>query len=124
MLMLMASGVPVFDHIEAELETRPEYIVISPVYEELLKISQTGSPTERRKALIALRLLADFCKVLPYELREKESVDEAIIRYAKESGAIVATNDRTLRAKLRKLGIPEAYLREESRRVVVEGYYK
>jgi len=46
------------------------------------------------------------------------------VRYALETGAIVATNDRILRRKLRELGVPEAYFREEGRRVKVEGYYK
>ncbi len=124
MAMLMASGVPVLDHIEEELEARPRFVVIRPVYEELVKIANSVTGTARKQALFALELVNKFCEVVDYELLSGEDVDDAIVRYALETGAIVATNDRILRRKLRELGVPEAYFREEGRRVKVEGYYK
>lgn len=124
MVMLMASGVPVLDHIEEELEAKPRFVVIRPVYEELVKIANSTTGTTRKQALFALELINRFCDVIDYELRDNETVDNAIVRYALEKGAIVATNDRALRKKLREHGIPEAYFREEGRRVKVEGYYK
>lgn len=124
MLMLMASGVPVLEHIEEELETKPRFVVIKPVYEELVRIVNTSKGLVRKHAQLALEFVNRFCEVVDYDLREAESVDDAIVNYAIENKAIVATNDKALRKRLRELGIPEAYFREESRRIKVEGYYK
>ncbi|MEM1695283.1 MAG: 30S processome protein Utp24 [Desulfurococcaceae archaeon] len=123
MLMLAASGVRVFEQIEEQLETKPRFVVLSPVLNELIKLSRTPSQSLRKQALLALELVRMFCEIVDYGNVETSSVDELIIRYAVENKAIVATNDRELRAKLRAIGIPEAYFREESRRVVVEGYF-
>ncbi|MGC8982405.1 MAG: PIN domain-containing protein [Desulfurococcaceae archaeon] len=124
MLMLAANGIRVFEHIEEQLASKPRYLILRPVYNELVKIATTGPPQVRRKALFALKLVEVFCEVVDYGDESSTSVDDLIIKYALENRAIVATNDRELRSKLRKLGIPEAYFREESRRVVVEGYFK
>lgn len=123
MLMLAASGVRVFEQIEEQLETRPRFVVLSPVLNELIKLSRTSAQSLRKQALLALELVRMFCEIVDYGNVETSSVDELIIRYAVENKAIVATNDRELRARLRAIGIPEAYFREESRRVVVEGYF-
>ncbi|MEM4663713.1 MAG: 30S processome protein Utp24 [Desulfurococcaceae archaeon] len=123
MLMLAANGVRVFEQIEEQLETKPRFVVLSPVLNELIKLSRTSAQSLRKQALLALELVRMFCEIVDYGNVETSSVDELIIRYAVENKAIVATNDRELRAKLRAIGIPEAYFREESRRVVVEGYF-
>ncbi|MEM4481554.1 MAG: PIN domain-containing protein [Desulfurococcaceae archaeon] len=124
MLILMASGVPLLDYIEESLETKPEYVVLKPVYDELLKISNKEGSLDAKRALFAIKIVEEYCKVLPYDIGGQESVDDAIIKFAVENKAIVATNDRALRTRLRELGVPEAYFREESRRIVIEGYYK
>ncbi len=123
MLLLMADGVPVLDNIKEALETEPLFIVLKPVYNELVKLASSGGNKLRRKARFALEIVEKYCKIVDFELKEGESVDDGIIRFALENKAIVATNDRELRRKLRALGIPEAYLREEAWRVVVD-YYK
>ncbi|MEM4762566.1 MAG: 30S processome protein Utp24 [Desulfurococcaceae archaeon] len=124
MLMLIADGIPVLDHIREELEAEPRFIVIKPVYDELLKIAYSNNGKIRKKALFAIEIAEKYCEITEYELRKNENVDDAILRFALENKAIVATNDKILRARLREAGIPEAYFREEARRVKVEGYYK
>jgi len=121
MLMLAASGVRVFEQIEEELETKPDFVVLKPVYDELVKIATSYKSSTARKALLALRLAEQYCRIVEYTLRPGESVDDAIVNFALQHNAIVATNDRELRRKLRLHGIPEAYFREEARRVKVEG---
>ncbi|MEM2025065.1 MAG: PIN domain-containing protein, partial [Desulfurococcaceae archaeon] len=96
MLILMASGVPLLDYIESALETKPEYVVLKPVYDELLKISNKEGSLDARRALFAIKIVEEYCKVLPYDLGGQESVDDAIIKFAVENKAIVATNDRAL----------------------------
>lgn len=120
-LLMIADGVRVFDHIEEELETRPEYLVITPVLDELKKLATTGSIALSRKASLALRAVELYCKVVDYPLHPGEKVDDALVRFASETGAIVATNDKELRAKLRERGLSEIYLREESMRMRFEG---
>jgi len=123
MLMLAASGIPVFENIEEELAVKPEFIVLKPVYDELVNIANSSKGTTARKALFALKLVEKYCRVVDYSVDLGERVDEAIIRFALENHAIVATNDRELRRKLRVHSIPEAYFREEARRVKVEGLF-
>lgn len=120
-LLMIADGVRVFDHIEEELETKPEYLVITPVLTELKKLAALGSTSLSRKASLALRAVELYCKVVDYPLLPGEKVDDALVRFASETGAIVATNDRELRAKLRERGLSEIYLREESMRMRFEG---
>ncbi len=122
MLMLAASGVPVLEHIEEELETKPEFIVLKPVYDELVRIAMRSGGIAAKRALFALKLVEQFCKIIDYTSKPGENVDDAIVNFALQNNAIVATNDRELRKRLRLLGIPEAYFREEARRVKVEGY--
>lgn len=124
MLILMAEGIPVMEYIEEEIETKPRYIVIKPVYDELAKIAGEETGLTRRKAITALEIARRYCEIVEFDLKQGESVDDAIIRFAVENKAIVATNDRELRNRVRNMGLPEAYLREESMRIRVEGYYK
>jgi len=123
MLMLAASGIPVFENIEEELAVKPEFIVLKPVYDELVNIANSSKGITAKKALFALKLVEKYCRIVDYSVESGESVDDAIIRFALQNHAIVATNDRELRRKLRIHGVPEAYFREEARRVKIEGLY-
>lgn len=124
MLILAASGVRVFEDIEEQLETKPRFIVLKAVYDELVRLSREAPPSVRKKAVLALELIQKFCEVVEYGGSEHHNVDDLILKFALENKAIVASSDRELRARARRLGIPEAYLREESMRVVVEGYFR
>lgn len=122
MLMLAASGIRVFEQIEEELESKPEFVVLRPVYEELVKIATQSKGITAKRARLALKLVEQYCVVVDYALKPGESVDDAIINFATQNRAIVATNDRDLRRRLKQSGVGEAYFREEARRVKVEGY--
>lgn len=124
MLMLAADGIRVFDDIESQLETKPRYIVLKAVYDELVSLTRSGPLSIRRKAQLALELVRMFCEIANYEDPNAKDVDELILKYASLNKAIVASCDKELRNKARKIGLPEAYLREESKRVIVEGYFK
>lgn len=121
MLLLIANGINVFEQIEEKTLAKPEYIVLKPVIEELEKIMNKGTPSLRRKAGFALEIARKFCKIVDIKTRPGEKVDDLLIRYAAENNAAVATNDRELRKKLREIGIPEIYLREEGMIIEVEG---
>lgn len=122
MLMLAASGIRVFEQIEEELESKPVFVVLKPVHDELVKLASNSKGVTAKMAHLALKLVEQFCVVVDYALKPGESVDDAIVNFALQNRAIVATNDKELRRKLRQIGIGEAYFREEARRVRVEGY--
>jgi len=65
----------------------------------------------RQKGRLALELIKKHATVLKTCTKEGESVDDAIVRIAKEMCAIVATGDREIRKKLRKEGIPVIFIR-------------
>jgi len=123
MLMLIASGVNVLDQIEEKLAVKPRYVVLKPVVIELEKLASSGKPSVSKKASFALEVVRRFCKIVEVDAAEKKSVDELILEFAEKHHAVVATNDRELRRKLRERGIPEIYIREDGFRVEVEGLY-
>ncbi|RLG81712.1 MAG: 30S processome protein Utp24 [Thermoprotei archaeon] len=122
MLMLISSGINIFDQIEEKLAIKPRYVVLTQVIEELEKLAKKGKPATRKKAKFALEIVERYCKIVNTNTgTEYKSVDEAILEYALRKGAIVATNDKELRRKLRENCIPEIYIREESMRINIEG---
>lgn len=118
-ILLLADGIDFFNMIEEKLDVKPIYIVLNIVVDELVELSKQN-PSMAKKVDFVLNIIKDKC-VFENTLIEVEDVDEALIEYALAFKAAVATNDKELRKRLRKLGIPEIYLREESRRVSIEG---
>lgn len=113
MLMMAGRGLGIFEQIEEILNSKPVFIVLSQVKKELEKIANTGSPRERRAAAVALELIKAKCIVMDLGQSEAKGVDELIIDAALREKALVATNDRKLRKKLREKGLAEIYFREE-----------
>lgn len=100
--LLMPFQFPV--DIESELCRllgRYEIAVPSSVLEELGRLART-----KREAKAALKL-AERYRVVEASGRR----DPAILRLARELGAIVLTNDKRLRRQLRAAGIPVIHLR-------------
>jgi rRNA-processing protein FCF1 len=102
-----------FKGVEDLVAKRPAFILISPVREELLRISKEGGK-RGRMAKLAIRL-AERCEEIRFEPPGGGGADEALIAASEELGAIVATNDGALRRKLRNINVPVIYLRERSR---------
>jgi len=109
----------IFYEIEGLLSRRVRYIVISPVKDELYRLSIESSERGRR-AVNALRLL-DRCEIVEFERGPREAVDDLLVRFAVENRAIVATADTLLRKRLRDINVPVIYVRERSR-LELEGY--
>ena len=111
----------VFSEIERLLSGRVQFIVLKPVRKELERLS-SKSYELGRKASFALRFL-EKCEEVPVELDGMETVDEAIVRIAKENRDIVATSDMALRKKLRDINVPVIYVRNCSK-LELEGFPK
>jgi rRNA-processing protein FCF1 len=105
--------IDIFERIEKLLLGRVKFIMISPVYDELKRLSRKHSKVGRQ-ALFALKL-AKRCQTMNVRLNESESVDDSLIRVSKEIKAIVATTDLKLKKRLRDMGVPVIYLRGKSR---------
>jgi len=77
-------------------------------------MAEKGSPKLRRQATAALKL-AEKCKVFNVEKKQEETNDDVILRVATQWKCPVATNDRTLKQRLRDISIPVIYMRQKSR---------
>ena len=99
-------GIDIFDAIEELLSRHVEFVLPSPVFEEVARVAGRMRGPEK----IALEL-AKKCRVELVERLPGETVDDLIVRLAREWRCPVATNDARLRRRLRSLGLPVIYLR-------------
>lgn len=109
----------IFEELANLLNQRFEPILLSSTQRELQGLSESTSPKERQQAVLALRL-AEKCRVVPIEKGLTETYDDVVVRVAAEWRSPVATNDRELKRRLRKLGLPIIFLRQKQR-LVLEG---
>jgi rRNA-processing protein FCF1 len=106
----------VFEEIDKRVGRRTEKIVLTPVYQELERLSKEGKSKVRRQAETVIEHVetADFTSV-DIELKSSETVDDLIVRVASLWKCFVATNDRVLRKRLTQSGVPVVYLRQRNR---------
>ena len=112
-------NVDVFEELTNLLNQRFEPILLSSTQKELQGLAESTSPKKRKQAQLALRL-AEKCRVVPVEKGLRETYDDVIVRVSAEWKSPVATNDRELRKRLRKVGVPVIFLRQK-RRLEMEG---
>jgi rRNA-processing protein FCF1 len=112
-------GLDVFSELEKILSVKVEPVLLPPVAEELGRLVSRGKPKVKKIASSALRL-AEKCVRLEYGRRTGETVDDYLVRVAKETGLPVATADLELKRKLRAKGITTIYVRG-GRRLEFEG---
>jgi len=106
--------VDILEGMTSLLNRRFEPILLSPTYHELQTMAERGSPKLRRQAAMALKL-AEKCRIFSVEKRKGETNDDVILKVATQWKCPVATNDRTLKQRLRDISIPVIYLRQKSR---------
>ncbi len=104
-------GVDVFEEAERTLNNLPEYYVTRSVLREIELLKQGASPSFAKELSFAEKI-AERCSVLDVEAREKETVDESILRTAVEKRLIVGTTDAELRRRLREAGVKVLILRQ------------
>jgi len=106
--------IDIFEELAKLLNQRFEPVLLSTTHNELLTMSEKGSPKRRKQASLALKL-AEKCSRISVEKSAEETNDDVILRIATEWKSPVATNDRELRKKLRNRDIPVIFLRGKSR---------
>lgn len=106
-------NIDIFEELANIINRRFEPIILSTTHEELKKLIERGSTKLRRQAVFALNLAQRCCQI-NVEKDDGESYDDVIVRVASEMKCGVATNDRALRKKLRRINVTAIYLRQKS----------
>ena len=88
-----------------------EPILLSSTKQELEGLAMS-SPKIQKQAVLALGL-AEKCRFVSVEKGSDESYDDVIVRVAAEWKCTVGTNDKELRKRLRKVGVPVIFLRQK-----------
>ncbi|UCE95355.1 MAG: hypothetical protein JSV51_06395 [Candidatus Bathyarchaeota archaeon] len=105
--------IDIFVELSRILNRNFEPIILSTTHKELQKMAE-GRPTKlQRQAAFALKF-AQHCRQIPAEKGREESHDDVIVRVASEIKCCVATNDKALKKKLRKLNVPVIYMRQKT----------
>ncbi len=112
-------NVDVFEELAKLLNRRFEPILLSSTQKELQGLAESSSPKKRKHAQLALRL-AEKCRLVPVKKAFEETYDDVIVTISEEWKSPVATNDRELRKRLRKMGVPVIFLRQK-RHLEMEG---
>lgn len=102
-------------HVDIEREVRRildfnfEIVVPTVVVTELERIVKQGNQKEATEA----RMAVELAKTYRVEKSDTDG-DTALLRMAEKLNAIVVTNDKVLRARLRAKGIPNIYMRSRA----------
>ncbi len=113
---LMASakfGIDILREAESLLGRRTKFLVLEDVKRELESIRK-GHGKDSAEAGFALDIVS-MCDQTPTVKGLRHSVDGKLITLAKRLGAIVATNDKLLRRRLRDINVPTLYVRDKSK---------
>ena len=103
--------VDIFEELSNLLNRSFEPILLSSTEQELKGLAMS-SPKIQKQAVLALSL-AEKCRFVSVEKGSDESYDDVIVRVAAEWKCTVGTNDKELRKRLRKVGVPVIFLRQK-----------
>ncbi|MFX1261797.1 MAG: PIN domain-containing protein [Promethearchaeota archaeon] len=113
-------GLDVFSEAETILEQRVEFVILDSVLQEINKLARTAKGSDKRAFRIALKLAANCRKVDVQDTHSEMTVDDQLIEYTAQTGGVLATNDKDLRARARTRGLPVLLLRSK-KRLALEG---
>ncbi|MBS7642701.1 MAG: 30S processome protein Utp24 [Candidatus Bathyarchaeia archaeon] len=122
LLLPFQFGIDPFEAVKDLLDRNVEFIVLPQIVEEVRHIAD-GMGDNSRGARLALKLIEEKCIIMDLDEVRGLNTDESILKAAIKLEAVVATNDRELRKKLRSKGIPTIFLREYSH-LEIDGYVR
>ena len=111
LLIPLRFGVDIFEEAERVLNQPPECYVTRSVLKEIEQLKRGANPSFVKDLSFAEKI-AESCGVLEVEAEEGETVDESILRTAREKRFIVGTTDAELRKRLREAGVKVLVLRQ------------
>jgi rRNA-processing protein FCF1 len=104
-------GVDVYSELERLLEGKFQPVVPTAVIDEINRLSMEAKPGLARELNFALEM-AKKMELIADPKISNESVDDYILRIAKDGRYLVATTDSNLRRRLRREGVTVIYLRQ------------
>lgn len=116
LMMQFQFSVDIESEMRRILDVQYEIIVPDIVLGELRNLATSMTGKDRGEVLMAIRLAHTFRIV-----KTEGPADTGILRVAEKLGAIVVTNDKILRARLRAKNIPNIHLRSKAF-LTVEGH--
>ncbi|MHA2060700.1 MAG: hypothetical protein ACW963_00195 [Candidatus Sifarchaeia archaeon] len=120
--MLSEIQINIISELDRLVKREYELIALSGVLTELEGLLSKSKPKKRKKVEFALRFLREQnIKVLNEKLLSNETADEYILRIAKKTKFVVATNDAKLKKKLKDANNSVIYLRQKSY-LAVDGF--
>ncbi|MFX1453635.1 MAG: PIN domain-containing protein [Promethearchaeota archaeon] len=112
--------IDIFEEINRIILRNYKLIAFPAIIEELKKLeAKKNSIKWKNKIQLALKL-AENCEIYEESPLPNETIDNFILRIAKEKNWYVATNDKTLKKKLKNQGVPIIYLRQK-KYLILEG---
>lgn len=104
--------VDIFEELANLLNQRFKPILLSSTKKELQGLIES-TPKFGKQAILAFEFTKK-CHFVQVDKDLKESYDDVIVRVSSKWKTPVATNDRELRRRLRKNGVPVIFLRQKS----------
>jgi rRNA-processing protein FCF1 len=106
--------IDIFEELKTLLNVNLEFILLSPILDELRLLAEKRSPKMRKNASYVLKL-TEKCRLVNVDKGSFGSPDDAIVEAARRWNSAVFTNDRQLRKRLRNINVPVIYVRQKSR---------
>ena len=115
LIMLSEIQINIISELDRLVKREYELVALSGVITELKELLSKSKPKKRKKVEFALRFLKEQnIKVLDEQFLPNETTDEYILRIAKKTKFVVATNDAKLKKKLKDANSSVIYLRQKS----------
>jgi len=106
--------IDIFTELSQVLNRNFTLVLLSPVKKELQTLTKKSTQKTGKDASFALNL-AKKCTYIKVKEKPNEPTDDTILRIAQQWNALVFTNDKLLKKRLRDISVPVIYVREKSR---------
>jgi len=105
--------IDIFSKLNKLLNRNFEMILISPIKKEIEILIKKSSNKNSKNASFALKYALE-CKYIEVKMPKGMLTDDIIVKKAKDWKAVVFTNDKELKKRLRNISVPVIYVRQKS----------
>ena len=121
LLQSVRYGIDVKESVEEALTTLCDIYIPKAVIHELENKAKYGKPSERKAAKRALEAISRMgAVIIEHENFKNMKTDDIVLALALNEKCVLITNDRELRKKAKRIGIPVGFLNIEEKRIIVE----
>jgi len=96
------------------IDRKYEIVILEDVYNELLKIYEKARGRRKQEISAAIKYYKTKELAKNFKKKDDEDVDDFLIRIARNKNYIVATNDKSLKKRLKEQGSNFIYLRQKA----------